>query len=306
LEDGKLFVIALRCGRLANRLTLFANFIALAEEQGDRVINVTFHSYADLFETTRRDIYCRYPVAKQRSWWDVIPPVAGAIRKTRAFYHATRAVGRLNERFPVLGRAAVTVRERPEYEALEGPEFQGRIKDARVVFVYGFCFRAPGCVRRHAEKIRTYFRPIEKHDLASRQMVERLRQNADIVVGVHIRRGDYREWRHGRYFFPASRYASWMREFAEQFPGRKVAFLVCSNEPRNAGEFPELSVGFGVGSAIEDIYALARCDYVIAPVGSFSQWASFYGNKPLFHLRDSNVSVERGKFFVSDLGEVPR
>ncbi|HEX7570106.1 MAG TPA: hypothetical protein VF492_06340, partial [Verrucomicrobiae bacterium] len=52
-KDGKLFVISLRSGRLANRLTLFAQFIALAEEQGHRIINFAFHSYAHLFETTR-------------------------------------------------------------------------------------------------------------------------------------------------------------------------------------------------------------------------------------------------------------
>ena len=42
-QNQKLFTIGLRCGRLANRLILFANFIALAEEQGHRVINFTFH-----------------------------------------------------------------------------------------------------------------------------------------------------------------------------------------------------------------------------------------------------------------------
>jgi len=58
---GPLFIISGRCGRLANRLVLFANFIALAAERGYRVMNPTFHSYATLFETTRRDIYCQYP-----------------------------------------------------------------------------------------------------------------------------------------------------------------------------------------------------------------------------------------------------
>ncbi len=54
--DGKLFIIGLRCGRLGNRLILFANLIAYAAEHGDRVANVTFHSYAHLFETTRRHL----------------------------------------------------------------------------------------------------------------------------------------------------------------------------------------------------------------------------------------------------------
>ena len=93
LESHKLFIIALRCGRLANRLSLFANFIALAEHQGHRVINFTFHSYAKLFETTRRDIYCQYPVPSRRSWLEAVPGAAYLLRTTRILYHAVRAFG---------------------------------------------------------------------------------------------------------------------------------------------------------------------------------------------------------------------
>ena len=45
-KKPKLFTIGLRCGRLANRMILFANFVALAEEQGHRLINFTFHMMA--------------------------------------------------------------------------------------------------------------------------------------------------------------------------------------------------------------------------------------------------------------------
>ena len=61
--DGKLLIVGLRCGRLGNRIVLFANLIAYAAEHGYRLINFAFHSYASFFETTRRDIYCRYPIA---------------------------------------------------------------------------------------------------------------------------------------------------------------------------------------------------------------------------------------------------
>ena len=162
-SEPKRFFIALRCGRLANRLVLFANFIALAEEQGHRLVNVTFHSYADLFETTRRDIYCRYPAAQRRSWLDVLPGVGVGIRKTRIFYHAVRSASRLNERLSLFGSKVVTVRESPRsgLVRLDGPEFQERIRNARTVFIYGWHFRAPACVQRHAERVRAYFRPVE-------------------------------------------------------------------------------------------------------------------------------------------------
>jgi hypothetical protein len=302
-KNQKLFTVGRRCGRLANRLILFANFIALAEEQGHRLINFTFHSYAGLFEATRRNIYCRYPVPKRRSWMDVVPGVAAGIRKTRVLYHLTRYTSLLNERFPIFGNAAITLRELEGHPItfLDGPELQEKIRPAKIVFVYDWRFRAPDLVRKHGDKIRAYFRPIEEYEQASRQAVERLRQKADVVVGVHVRLGDNWKWRGGRYYFPVSQHVVWMRELAGRFPERKVSFLVCSDEPRNEAEFPGLSVGLGPGSAVGDLYALARCDYIMGPPSTYTQWASFYGEKPLLHLCDTNDSVLVEKFRVSYL-----
>ncbi len=304
---GKLFVISGRCGRMANRIILFANFIALAEEQGHRVANPTFHSYARFFEATRNDIYCQYPPATRRSWLDIVPGVGGAIRGTRIFFHAARVAGLLNERHPIFGKRIFTLRQCPteKITALDGPEVQSKIRDARIVLVNGWAFRAPGLVERHAEKIKSYFRPIAEIEQASREAIKRLRQQADVVIGVHIRRGDYRTFREGAYFYPVAQYAAWMRELAEQFPGHRVAFFVCSDEHRSEQEFPGLRVGIGAGSAVGDMCALAKCDYVLGPVSSFSVWASFYGNKPLFLIRDRETRVERERFGIPDLTGIP-
>ena len=283
--DNKLLVVGFRTGRMGNRLVLFANVIGFAAEHGYRVVNVAFHSYAHLFVNTRRDIYCRYPVARRRSLFDVIPGVAPAIRRTRIFYQFIRRASEWNDRFPILGKSVFTLREIPGQTIfLDTPEVQSRMADAKVVFVHGWRIRAPESVRRHADLIREYFRPIAEYEQAARQAVERLRQKADVVVGVHIRLGDNWKWKGGQCYFPVSRYVTWMHELAEQFPGHKMAFLVCSDEPRHEQEFPGLAVGFGPDSPVGDLYALAQCDCIFGPISTYSQWASFYGNKPLLNL----------------------
>jgi hypothetical protein len=306
--DDKLLIVGLRCGRLGNRIVLFANLIAYAAEHGYRLVNVTFHSYASFFETTRRDVYCRYPIAKRRSLFDLIPGVAAAIRKTRIFVHIIRRVSLLNEKLPLFGKRVFTLRERPGQLIilLETPEVQAQIEDARILFVYGWVFRAPGAMRRQAEKVRAYFRPIAEYERASTQAVALLRKDAEVVIGVHVRQEDYRRWRQGTCFFTMPQYASWMRELADQFPGQKVSFLVCSDEPRHQEEFPGLPVGFGPGSPMGDLYSLAKCDYILGPLSSYSQWASFYGNKPLYQLTDSKDRLDRRKFRVSYLDDIPR
>src|ERR1039458_6367739 len=133
--DDKLLIVGLRCGRLGNRIVLFANLIAYAAEHGYRLVNVTFHSYASFFETTRRDVYCRYPIAKRRSLFDLIPGVAAAIRKTRIFVHIIRRVSLLNEKLPLFGKRVFTLRERPGQLIilLETPEVEAPIQDDRLL-----------------------------------------------------------------------------------------------------------------------------------------------------------------------------
>jgi hypothetical protein len=284
-------------------MILFANFVALAEEQGHRLINFTFHTYAELFEGTRENIYCCYPRPKRRSGMDIVPGVAAFLRKTRIPYHLTRAAAALNERFPVFGNAVQTLHELPgtKITLLDGPEYQEKIRPAKIVFVYGWWLRTPNLVKKHGDKIRAYFRPIEKFETASRAAVEPLRRGADVVIGVHIRHGDYRGWFDGKYFFPAARYAAWMHELAAQFPNRRVAFFVCSDEPRSLGEFPGLTVGLGTDSPVSDIYALARCDYILGTKSTYSQWASFYGEKPLLQVCGTDEPAKLQNFRVSYL-----
>jgi hypothetical protein len=299
-------VIAGRCGRLANRLVLFANLMAFAHEHGFRLINFTFHSYAHLFENTSGDIYCQYPPPARPGLLDRVPGLAAAIRGSRVFYHLARGAGVVIERWPFLGPGVFTYREpHGSLVSLETPELPGRIQNARLVFLFGWTFRAPNLVQRYATLLRDYFRLCPALDPACRQAVENLRRDADLVIGVHIRQGDYQGWRGGKYYFPIPQYHCWMIQVAEQFPGKSLAFLVSSDEPRHTKEFPGVKVGFAPGVPVLDLYGLAQCDYLMGPCSSFSQWASFYGDVPLLHLRSPQATIDREQFRVSFLEEIP-
>ena len=302
----KLFVISRRCGRLANRLVLFANIIALAEELRARVANPTFLSYSDLFETTRRDIYCRYPAAERPSLWDRLPGAAKFLRATRLPYRVAQSACALCEHFPGLSRRTLTLREIPRVTTLlDSDEIQARLAGADRVFIHGWRFRAPASVQRQAAALRDYFRPVPELLRQAESAVEPVRSRAGILVGVHIRHGDYRTWKQGRFFFPSEAYARWMGSLKDQLAGSKAAFLVCSDEPRTREEFPGLEVGFGAKSAVADLYALAKCDYIIGPPSTFTQWASFYGNRPLLYLESREEQVALDRFKVSDLYRIP-
>jgi len=308
MQKQKKVIIVDRCGQLANRLVLFANFAALAEEYSCSILNCSFHSYAESFKTTRKDIYCRYPASTEKSLWDSIPGAPRAIRGTRIFYQAIRAASKLQERWSLAGKSIVTIRAKAliyPVVSLEGQDIADAINGGNIIFANGWKFRAPNWVKRHAEPIRNYFQPIDEFDRAARFAVQNLRRVADVVIAIHLRQGDYRRWNKGQYFFSVERYTKWMHELAEQFDGTKVAFLVCSDERRSRDEFPGLTVGFGPGSSVGDLYAMALCDWILGPLSTFSQWASFYGETPLFHLRNESDQPDLSSFMVSYLGEVP-
>jgi Glycosyl transferase family 11. len=99
-----------------------------------------------------------------------------------------------------------------------------------------------------------------------------------VIVGVHIRRGDYKEWLDGIYYFSDEAYSRAMKDLEKQLleKGEKVKFLICSNEKINLNSFSELDCFIIPESSSEkDLYALSKSDYIIGPPSSFSQWASF-------------------------------
>ena len=229
------------------------------------------------------------------------------LRSTRLPYRFAQAARSLNERFPALSRQAITLRESggPVTLLLESEEILGRIAPATVVYICGWRFRAPQALQKHAAAIRNYFRPEAGiADLAAKA-VQSLRQKADVIVGVHIRHGDYRTFKKGQYFFPTEVYADWLTGLNRQLAPRKAAFLICSDEPRSPEEFPGLNVGMGAENAVADLYALAQCDYLLGPPSTFTQWASFYGNRPMLHVEKRETVVNIDRFEISDLCRIP-
>jgi hypothetical protein len=328
-SQGKLIVIIFKEEGLANHLALFGHFIAFAEEYGYQLINPTFKPYAGFFYSTQHNPHCAYPFSRR---WPSRSGKAKSIREMDGTGHAMNNGSNLTETVLISTPQNSIALERPDrlgfdqmldaavenpdaianadgaitvlhevpgkpYTPLEAPEIRARINDSQISFAVGWYFRAVDCVQRHAEKIRRYFQPVENCVQRAVGTVNRLRQESDTVVGVHVRHGDYREWLEGEHFHPASQYATWMHQVREQFSKRKVAFFVCSDEQRNRSEFPGLQVEFGCPkSPLGDLYGLAECDYIFGPVSTFSMWASFYGNKRLFLIRSRKDRIELNGF----------
>lgn len=117
------------------------------------------------------------------------------------------------------------------------------------------------------------------------------RSENDIFCGVHIRRGDYKSYQNGAWYFDDKTYNLFMIQFKQLFPKNRVKFVVVSNENVDYSKFSVDVIHTNSRSAIFDLYTLSMCDYIIGPHSTFSMWASFYGRKPLeFLYKNKNIT----------------
>jgi hypothetical protein len=284
-----MFVIAHRANQLGNRLFLFAHLIACAAERRVQLVNLGFEEYARYFETTSQDLFCRYP--PKRSWLgkdartrETLSDWAGRIADSLA---EGKLKGLQNSALIVLRSGSETTLTNPGGKVhLDTEKFLNTLRSRQIIVFVGPLFRDVSSFPKHAASIREYFRPLGIFRRNVDALLRTVREDSDLVVGVHLRRGDYRIFVGGRFFYTVEQYVRLMQRIQGLFDGRRVHFLVCSNEEPAKEAFSKFTVCSGSGQFIEDLYALARCDFIVGPPSTFSAWASFYGQVPRYVVTD--------------------
>lgn len=124
---------------------------------------------------------------------------------------------------------------------------------------------------------------------------------ADVRLGMHIRRGDYRTWHGGRYFFSDEQYISLIRQFADLHRGERLQVFVCGNDPSLSEEvyrraLPDVQLQFPKGNPGEDLYLLSQCDYLMGPPSTFTLVASMYRDLPLCWIESADEPLSATSF----------
>jgi hypothetical protein len=180
---------------------------------------------------------------------------------------------------------------------LRSLEFQKEVKRNKVIFLFGRFYRDYENFEKHQAAIRNYFTPRVDVVKNVADLISKARQGADLLIGVHIRRGDYKEFAGGKYYYDQQAYYDKMKEILVE-NHRKIHFIICSNEAINVSIFEGLTFFQGTGQLVEDMYALAGCDFIMGPPSTFTRWASFYGRKPIYAIEDINDKADLKKFVM--------
>ena len=117
-----------------------------------------------------------------------------------------------------------------------------------------------------------------------------------VRLGVHIRRGDYAQWKDGIYCYDDETYARYINRFAALHDGEDIHVFLSTNDPDVVEEkyqemCPNVHIHYLRGNSPQDLFMLSECDYVIGPPSTFSLVAIMYRDIPLYRMDTSDETV---------------
>ena len=278
-------------GQLGNRVFQAAAFQAAAWEMGFSLLNPALGAYAEFFPALAEDFFCRPEQELPMARWRLLFCRTLDALTSRPLYPVWAAGG-----CAVLDIAASHDGSEEDYD-LCGEEFQRILSQHRLVVAKGWKFRAHEALKSKREDVVRLFTPHSGIRAEVERHIAQAKSGCDILVGLHVRRGDYANWLGGKFFYGLDAYAAWLKAANELWPGKKVGFLICSNERvDDLLRLPGLGVSAGPGAPITDLYALAACDFLIGPPSTFTLWASYYGGAPLHMLMEKDQQLQIAGF----------
>jgi hypothetical protein len=292
-------------GRLGNQVIRFAHWIAWARaNEGEvEVVNLAFWPFARYFEVWRDHPGCLFPLRPCGADW--------LARRRARLPDSLRSLLEERSRLPRIVQAAgrwlpgwqAIALDIPAGEALEldDPAVLARIARSPVTTCSGWKIATWNQVARQEAELRTWLRPAPEFLRLAGDFLGEIRRQHDVVIGVFVRQSDYREWHEGRFHFPSECYAGWMRQLRDLHPGRRVAFVIASEESQDPAAFAGLPCHFATGTAnagghwFESWVELARCDCIVSPPSTFSATAAFLGRIPLWPVlaRDQVMAFDQ-------------
>lgn len=279
---------------MGNKILQYGLFIALSEETGVKIINPSFAPYAHHFKNLNDDFLMRYPQKKSI--------FRGGKKARKLFYFVAFQLGKFFSDKKISNKLidAVNIEWDKSIE-ITSEDFIKRLNNTKFFFLMGWDFRYKLDMRKHHDKIKKYFEPLDVYQANVSALIKEQRLVAELLIGVHIRQGDYKTFEGGKYFYETPKYVNMMAECLGLFEGKKIKFIVCSNEKQPKNLFQNLDFCTGTNHPVEDMYTLAQCDYILGPPSTFTMWASFYGNTPIYFIENPDKKIQRDDFKVTNL-----
>jgi hypothetical protein len=274
-------------GRLGNQVMRFAHWIAWSKAHPGEVeiVNFAFWPYADFFSVWRDHRGCAFPLKTGladklarlrmmlpnnfRTWSE------GADRMSRFLMMISRF-------YPGCQRIQLRLPGEDDID-LGDASFLRRVASHRITTCSGWRIASWNLLADHQQEVRAYFQPALCYARPAKTFVAGLREHYEILIGVLARQSDYTVWAEGRFYFSSLQYAEWIRQIQVLYAGRRVGFVLASEDWQDPAIFEGLPVHLATGNPrhgghwFENWVELSLCDCILSPPSTFSATAAFAG-----------------------------
>lgn len=289
-----MIIVNYRAGQLANRLFHFSHFIANSKSFSYKLIYPFFQEYLEFFELDDADFQSGRIKLNYTSVRFLNRKLQKLINSLDKKQRTGKLFGGLLE-FHEIGENDI---EDLSFD-MRAPDFAAKANH-KVLITKGWMYRDQESLDYYADRIRAIFTPRETYRELVQSEIEQLRKKDEIIIGVHIRRGDYKEFENGKWFYGDDVYSRNMKRIEEicRGKGKSCTFFIASNEEVCLQNFDGLNVYWKERHFITDLYCLANCDYLIGPPSTYSMWAAFYGKIPLFQIEKEDSIIHEADFSI--------
>lgn len=166
------------------------------------------------------------------------------------------------------------------------------LKKHNSVYTFGWLFRDANLIERQREKIINFFKPSSAIKEKIDQRFNLLRQQYQYIVGVHMRRSDYRRYNNGEYFLSDSEVVAVLKDYLRwsKIKAEDVLFYLVSDEKINSEVFSEFNVFISDNSDVDDMFSLSKTDLIIGSNSTFSAFSSFVGQVQLVIFKKDKIN----------------
>lgn len=278
-------IIGNRNGRLANRLFHFSHFLSNAYEYKYTLYYPFFKEYYKFFELNDSSAILDIEYLPKAPNTNLIlrRTIQRIIQLLISLKLTNNPVYRIIIPFPK------STFDLSNHDFIKESKF-------KIVIPYGFAFRDYYSFNKHQDLIRKYFKLNEPY-LSNVRNTTSNKDKRKKLIGIHMRKGDYKNWRSGKYYYEDEKYVTILYQIEKLF-SEEICFLICSDQKIDLVKFKQFDIKICAGSAVEDLYSLANCDYIVGPPSTYSAWASFYGLKPIYHIYDPEHKISISDFKV--------
>lgn len=167
-------------------------------------------------------------------------------------------------------------------------------------YFWGWPFLDHMALRERINLVREYFSFTQEIKTQAGYILNR--GSKDFIVGCHMRRGDYKYWQNGKYYFTDDIYRKNIDKICEnKMNGYKMKVILFSNEEISLSAWSSVEnyeVIISNGSTVSELCAMSMCDLIVGPPSTYSGWASLIGKVPKYNIISSESIYDPSETFI--------